>query len=87
LLPHLLLVVLVGLEIELHRVSDRDDWDALLFQDLQSMSGKGPSLVDAVNLDTMTVLLVSTVDLLNHQQTQTYQLEVTCKPQFQADRT
>jgi hypothetical protein len=81
------MVVLVGLKIELHRVSDGDDGNILLFQKLQSSSGIRLALVDAVNLDTMTVFLVSEWSTDQSAMSKTYQLEVTCRPQFQADRT
>jgi hypothetical protein len=87
LLSHLLLVVFLRLEIELHRVSNGNDGDILLLQNLQSGSSDRFGRVDAVDLDAMTGFPVSKSVPLNQQQAETYQLEVTCKPQFQADRT
>jgi hypothetical protein len=53
------MVVLISLKIKLHGVSDGDNGNILLFQKLQSTSGIRLALVDAVNLDTMTVFMIS----------------------------
>jgi hypothetical protein len=81
------MVVLISLEIKLHGVSDGDNGNILLFQKLQSTSGIRLAPVDAVNLDAMTVFLVSQTSSPQSAMSKTYQLEVTCRPQFQADRT
>ncbi|KAH0445718.1 hypothetical protein KCU90_g123, partial [Aureobasidium melanogenum] len=55
LLSHLLHVVILRLQIKLHRVSDGHNGNILLFKDLQSSSCERFALVDAVDLDTVTI--------------------------------